>query len=315
MMRTCWCLKFYLLFITMLLAISLQAQAVHEGAVLRGDFTLHYKTVGQGAPLLLLSGGPGFDVDYMMPVAQELSRWYQCILLEQRGTGRSQPKTLTPETLNLKLMVDDIEAVRTQLKSDRFTLLGHSWGGMLAMAYTARYPDHVKSLILVSSGGMDSSFGNVFLDNITVRASANDRQRIQAAQAALARASDVQAAYLDFFRLVVPLYFFDRQGGEEFIAAGTKESFHPQMAQLLERDYRNHYHVRNQLGSFLGPALIIQGHQDPIPEGTALQTNAVLKNSELVFLDQCGHFPWLEQPKAFYAKIQGFLKVGTIAPQ
>jgi proline iminopeptidase len=74
-----------ILFLVSVVPTSLLAQTGHDGAVARESFTLHYKTIGTGRPLLLLSGGPGFDVDYMMPLAQELSASYQCILLEQRG--------------------------------------------------------------------------------------------------------------------------------------------------------------------------------------------------------------------------------------
>jgi len=286
----------------------LPAQTVREGAIERGSFTLHYRTVGTGRPLLLLSGGPGFDVDYMMPLAQKLGASYQCILLEQRGTGRSQPPTLTAETINVGLMVDDIEALRNSAKFDRLVILGHSWGGMLGMAYVAAHPDHVESLVLVASGGMDAGFAPIFMDNIIARANTNDRQKIRQTEAAMGSSSDLQAVYQDLFRVMVPLYFFDRERAEQFMAAGRKESFHPQLAQLLQADLLHNYHVQNQLRHFNRPVLIIQGHQDPMPEGVALESKATLPNARLVFLNECGHFPWLEQPDAFYKNLETFLK-------
>jgi proline iminopeptidase len=290
------------------LPMNLPAQTINDGAVARGSFTLHYKTVGAGRPLVLLSGGPGFDVDYLMPLAQELSRSYQCILLEQRGTGRSQPSALTPENINVAAMVEDVEALRDSVKVDRLVVLGHSWGGILGMAYAAAHPDHVESLVLVASGGMDSSFAPVFLDNIVVRATTNERQKMRQIEEALGSASDLQGAYLNFFRLIVPLYFFDRDRGEQFMAAARKESFHPQLAQLIQADLLRNYDVHRQLSHFSRPVLIIHGHQDPMPEGVAFETKATLPNAQLIFLNESGHFPWLEQPDAFYKSLQTFLK-------
>ncbi len=130
-------------------AQAAQPQLTSEGAIQRDGFVLHYRTVGSGTPVLLLSGGPGFEVDYMSGIAQELGSAYKCILLEQRGTGRSRPPSPTGAQMTLQLFVEDIEAVRVSLNVDRLIVLGHSWGGMLAMAYAAAHPDRVRSLILV----------------------------------------------------------------------------------------------------------------------------------------------------------------------
>jgi proline iminopeptidase len=294
---------------TMLLVLSLPAHGQGEGTVRRADLTLHYRTVGTGASLLLLSGGPGLDVDYMMPLAQDLSGHYRCILLEQRGTGRSQPATSTGETINLKLLLEDIEALRSSLKLDRLYVLGHSFGGMLAMAYTAAHPDHVQALVLVASGGLDMSFQPVFLNNVMDRASMSERRKIQEALAAQGRAADSKDASSDVFHLLVPLYFFDRDIGERLIAQGSSAAYHPLTAQLLNVDLQRNYHVDEPLRRFSGPVLIVQGRQDPMPESVALQTQAVLKHSQLVFIDRSGHFPWLEQPQAFYESLHAFLKI------
>jgi proline iminopeptidase len=289
-----------------LFSLCLKAQTLQEGQVAREGFMLHYKSLGTGKPLLVLSGGPGFDVDYMTPVAQDLSHWYRVVLLEQRGTGRSQPHPLSSENLNLKLLVEDIEALRASLGVDRLVVLGHSWGGMLAMAYAAAHPDHADSLVLVASGGTDPSFSATFLDNIVARASTNERQNIQALSAELSH--EPQVAWFKLFHVLVPYYFFDRAAGEKFISASTPDSFHPDTQQLLQREIQQNYDLRNQLKTFRGPVLIIQGHQDPMPEGVAEQTHSLIQNSQLVFLDRCGHFPWVEQPSAFYEQVHRFLK-------
>jgi len=262
-----------------------------DGTVSLGDFTLHYRAVGKGRPLLILSGGPGLEVSYMSPVAQGLGSSYQCILLEQRGTGRSLPAHLTPETINVHLMVEDIEALRASLHQKRLLILGHSWGGMLAMAYAAAHPDRVDSLILVDSGGMDSSFQTAARNNITARASTSERQKIKEAAQAIEQSTDPQAADFAMLELLTPFYFYDRELAAQMIVGLTKEVTHPQTSHILWQDVAQNYRVHGEMVKFSRPVLIIHGRQDPIPESTAIQNKETFQDAQLIFLDECGPLP------------------------
>jgi proline iminopeptidase len=293
-------------------AVSAQAvQAAGEGSVRREGFSLHYRTVGSGVPVLLLSGGPGFEVDYMSGIAQELGSSYKCILLEQRGTGRSRPPNPTPAQMTVKLFVEDIEAVRASLNVDRLMILGHSWGGMLAMAYAAAHPDRVKSLILVDSGGMDLRFGAIFNGNLTSRASMSERRELEKAEAAIEHASDanaLNAASVAYSRLRTPFYFYDRTLADKLLATLSGDSNQQQVFLLMRDDLVNNYHVQTAMKSLFLSALIIQGRQDPMPETVAIEIHEAIRNSQLVFIDQCGHFPWIEQPKALYGAVRTFFE-------
>src|SRR5687768_12162772 len=96
-----------------------------DGSFIRDGVQLHYRTVGTGTPAIILSGGPGIEVDYMVPVGEFLPDSYQQVLYEQRGTGRSKVR-LAPETMTMQHVVDDLEALRVHLKKDRLLLIGHS---------------------------------------------------------------------------------------------------------------------------------------------------------------------------------------------
>jgi proline iminopeptidase len=76
----------------------------------------------------------------------------------------------------------------------------------------------------------------------------------------------------------------------------------------MGNDTAKHYDVRKQMTAFRRPVLIIQGRQDPMPESTTIETRNALKNSTLIFLDECGHFPWIEQPRTFFNHVREFLK-------
>ena len=300
-------------FVTLLVILtaisSPDAAAQTEGLIKRDGLDLHYRIIGKGQPILLLSGGPGIDAGYLTPVAKELAKTSQCILLEQRGTGRSRPKTYTPANINLKLCLDDLEALRSALKLEKWSIFGHSWGGMLGMAYAGAHPERVDALILASSGGMTLDFFEYFSDNIHSRLYPSDLEAERKwANPALRKANPARASMEDL-KAVAPGYFFNRQNVKKLTSGIRLDTLNSQVFQLLVQDLSQHgYDLRPGLKMFNRPVLIIQGRQDPIGEATAYETRKTLVGASLQFINKCGHFPWMEQPEQFYAILTKFLK-------
>jgi proline iminopeptidase len=87
------CLTPELLVAILLVPVSARAQ---HGTVMSAGVELHYRSTGAGTPAVLLSGGPGFAIDYMVPVGDFLPAGYRRILFEQRGTGKSRPASFRP---------------------------------------------------------------------------------------------------------------------------------------------------------------------------------------------------------------------------
>jgi pimeloyl-ACP methyl ester carboxylesterase len=83
---------------------------------------------------------------------------HRVILPDQCGTGLSKPGKYNRATLNLDKLVEDLAALRMHLGLRKLNLMGHSWGGMLAMPYTAVHPNRIESMVLVGIGGMDLAF-------------------------------------------------------------------------------------------------------------------------------------------------------------
>ncbi len=124
------------------------------------DGSLYYRVGGNGAAILLLNGGPGRSGDYLEPVFDHLATSYRVILPDQRGTGRSQLRTLDANSVTVHKTVADLEVLRASLGIKHWTIVGHSWGGMLAMAYAVAHRDSIRSLVLVGSGGTSLEFFN-----------------------------------------------------------------------------------------------------------------------------------------------------------
>ena len=165
---------FYLINIFCFRAAS---QNTITGKVDRGDFILHYTQYGQKGPyLVLLSGGPGSDVGYMKIIADSLQHNFKCILLEQRGTGRSVMKYYDSTNVRMQLYVDDLEALRNQLSTDKFILVGSSWGALLSLLYASYHPDQVDKIVILGAGPITSDYADIFDDNLRIRFTAQERE-------------------------------------------------------------------------------------------------------------------------------------------
>lgn len=116
---------------------------------------LHYREFGnpKGEPLMVLHGGPGYYAPDGWAGMFNPNR-YRIILFDQRGCGRSEPKTSENAEAGLAdndtgHLVEDIEKLRAHLGIEGpMHVFGGSWGSTLAMAYGMEHPDHVASLIL-----------------------------------------------------------------------------------------------------------------------------------------------------------------------
>jgi proline iminopeptidase len=291
-------------------ALLAGAAPAQDGSFVSGGLTMHYRTQGSGAPVVFLSGGPGFEVDYMLPVA-ELFPNHRRILLEQRGTGRSRPEKVVSDDLTLRTVVQDLESLREHLKQERLFLVGHSWGGMLAMAYAAAHPDRIDRVILIDSGGPTLEFTAWFGDNIHSRLRPEDEEAQRYWREAAKQGIAADKVAIESVRAIVPGYFFDRAKALAFAAQLKEGSYHSDVNAGLMADLARSYDLRPGLRAVDRPVLIIEGHQDPVGDKTAEDIHSVLKSSTLVYLDKCGHFPWLEQPDAFRRAIVGFMEGST----
>jgi proline iminopeptidase len=294
------------------IALPLAAGQLPETKVARDGFDLYYRLAGAGRPVVILSGGPGFDCDYVTPVANELAKYSRTILVELRGTGRSRPQLLSRDTINVKSYMEDLEALRAHLKLERWTVLGHSAGGVLALHYAAAHPQRVDSLVLVGSGPVAAEFLDAFLDNVMMRLAPDARKQLTALAQPDGNLTP-EERFAAGMKLMLPGYFFDPAQAPAFAANVRPDSVHMDANQLLSMELMQPgADLRPRLKSFSRPVLIVNGRQDPIDARMAYETQLALKGSTLKFINRCGHFPWIEQPQQFYDIVREFL--ATVAP-
>jgi len=126
-----------------------EIEAYQSGHLKVSDLhSLYYEQVGnpEGKPIVFVHGGPGGGVDPSMRRFFDPKKW-RIVLFDQRGCGKSLPFSELKDNTTWEL-VDDMEKLRKELKIEKWTVFGGSWGSTLALSYAISYPDKVKELIL-----------------------------------------------------------------------------------------------------------------------------------------------------------------------
>lgn len=118
--------------------------------ILVGDVSLHVKVMGEGYPLLLMHGGPGMDHNAMHAL-EPLAKNFKLILYDHRCNGRSQGAAV--HTMTWQNLTADAEGLRQALNIEEWAVLGHSFGGMVALEYALRFPGSLSRLLLLDTGG------------------------------------------------------------------------------------------------------------------------------------------------------------------
>src|SRR5262245_12760033 len=157
------------------------AYPVEEGFVDANGVFLYYTTIGRGAPLVVVHGGPGASHDYLLPYLLPLARHHHVVFIDERGSGRSG-KLEDPSGYTVENMVEDVETVRQALGLGTIDLLGHSYGGVLAQAYAFRYQQHLSHLVLCSTFYSTRELNDVFV-RMKQKMPAELRQRIDRMEA------------------------------------------------------------------------------------------------------------------------------------
>lgn len=249
---------------------------------------------GQGFPLLVLHGGPGMS-DYTGLLAGELAGW-TAFRYTQRGVA---PSTASgPFTIDQH--VADAIAVLDQHDVGSAVVLGHSWGGYLAMQLAAAAPDRVAGLVLVDSlgGAGDGGFA-AFSAEIDTRVGPAVRAEVQALDELVETnpgTPEADAALVKGFDLMWPGYFADPSSAPPPPAdirispecyAGTYESI-----QAAQADGR----LASQLAGYRGPVEMVAGAASPFPIETATATAALFSDAHVSVVPGAGHLPWLDHP-------------------
>lgn len=248
--------------------------------------TVEWEAVGSGDPLLWIEGGPGFPAHLARPDVALVADRFRCYLVNAPGCGRTSPPR-DPAGYGLDEHVRFFEDVRLELGLPPVTVMGHSWGGLVGVAYAATLPAAVRRLVVI-----DGYLGEASVDQAEASA---ERER------AFDRIRD-----LDWFAAAVteldwPLYFAEPESGvARHHIERIRREIRWNMDVVRAWDPDPPLDLRPILGRITCPTLVIVGQHDficgpvwnrPIAAG--------IPGAEYVEIAGVGHLPQYEAPDEF----------------
>ena len=267
---------------------------------------LHGVTAGDGPLLLVLHGGPSLGSSYLKSGLAPLARDRQVVLFDQRGTGASRLPDSTAPTLRQSL--SDIDAVRQHFGADRMALLGHSWGGYLAMAYAERHSAHLTGLVLVATTEPGSRYAERLA--LTLRERRTDADSLELLQLFTSKgfAEGNTATMNRIYQTMFRHWFGDTALASRLVPGLDRAAAERgrEAGQALSAD-ENGAATWSALDRITVPVLIIHGGRDPEPLDMARDLSVGIPDAELAIMPGVGHFPMLERPEAFLAVVRSFL--------
>lgn len=289
-----WC--FYLLVLWM----PARAQAIQT----------HYQLFGEGAPILIINGGPGMNSEGFADMAKEIAKLgYMTIIYDQRGTGQTKLSSINAQTITLDLIAKDIEDLRNELHIKQWTVLGHSFGGMLACHYYALYPKSVYKLIFSSSGGVNLKFIDYLGQRILANLSKVDKDSFLFYQKKLDAVDTSWSTRTARVHFLAQAYVVQKQFASR-IAQRLMQSNQRVNQLVIENMIQMKFNYKGRFKHSTLPVLILQGNKDIIRVETAQEIQASFGNSKLVILHNCGHYGWLDAHDNYIQALNDFLKQG-----
>jgi proline iminopeptidase len=261
--------------------------------------TLAGWVAGEGAPVLLLHGGPGLSYEYLDELGEELGPGFRVAAFQQRGL---EPSTLAGP-FSIAQSVDDAIAVLEGLGWSRAYVVGHSWGGYLALRLAISRPERLLGALAVDPLGIAGDGGMAgFAAEIVARTPKADRERAAELDELAMSGRGTAEDGLESLALMWPAYFADPENAPPMPGLRMcAEAYSAIMADIGEGDDR----LAAALGSAPVPYGVVAGAASPMPWGQAARATAELSpHAFLKVVPGAGHFVWLEAPGSVRAALR-----------
>lgn len=269
---------------------------------------LYIKEVGKGSPIIVVHGGPGLNHSYFLPHLNSLAKKHRVIFYDQRACGNSSGD-LDSTQMNLDLFVEDIEAIRESLNLGKISILAHSWGGLVAMKYAAKYSSNISFLIL--SNTVSPKFGefeNETNQRLKVRISKEDSlQRSKIIQSAEFKSGNLQS-YTKLFKLSFKPSFYYSSSQSKMKLILPQDFLSKRKVLFYMSKELSGYDFYPDLKNINCKTLIIHGAYDGMPFELSQKIQGSIANSKLVVIKKAGHFPFIDKPRKFADLLNKFIK-------
>lgn len=274
----------------------------------RGAYNIHVASMGNGKPMVALSGGPGFSGQAVWAIGYEMRDVSRVLLFDQAGTGRSLPKLgKTLPKLSIDQTIEDLEAVRKGLGYKKWDVFGQSWGTLVAGLYVTKYPNSVDRLCLASIPGLDMDDYLVLGQNIDDRVP----QEYESETRKMLYNLSEEERYVTRIMRDSIFYFYYPDSAKELVQAIPPNILNGKLFATMysEINQKNFDRIKLGLRKWKGKTLIQHGHQDPTGGAMGYKWATYLQHPTVKMYNQCGHFSWLEPnvTNRFFTDMREFL--------
>jgi proline-specific peptidase len=268
------------------------------------DVSLFVKVVGQGYPLLIMHGGPGMDHTSMLPL-QHLADHFTLVFYDHRCNGRSEGADVS--SMTFENLTADAEALRQALGFDKWAVLGHSFGGMVALEYALRYPQSLSHLVLIDTCG-DARWVQHNAPEILAK-----RGYSAAAVSAARRFFNGQLTPDEFLPTALKFakaytYHPSLLTRAHEVVSGFRTKMRPEAQIFGFSQLLTGWTVMDRLGEIEAPTLVLAGRHDfqfP-PEHQAILADR-LPNAQLELIERAGHNAHAERSAEVTEAVRRFM--------
>jgi len=258
--------------------------------------------VAGAPPLLCVNGGMLYSHALLWPALAPLAAKRQLIFYDQRGRGVSSvPPAI--KASRIEFDAGDVPAIREALGVARWDVLGHSWGGGIAMLAASRDAIGVRRLVLADAVGATSEWIPTLHPAALSRLSGVEREAFAAIDPRTLHADD-PAVHGEYSRAIYPAYFADHDFASLFRPPHEASATGAAVAARLRREG---YDWRASIREIASRTLLVHGAQDVIGPALAHATAQLIPRSTVLVIDRAGHMPFFEQPKEFFGAVESFL--------
>ena len=256
--------------------------------------------------VLVLHGGPGASHDYLLPQMLQLARRRELIFYDQRGGGRSRVDSSV--AVDWRAHVADLDRVIEEFGLRPTTIVGYSWGGLLALlhaieAAAGRAANPPNSLLLIDPAPLSRAHRSEFEAEFERRQASPEIRALRDELAASGlRERDPTAYKQRAFELSVAAYFADPRAARDLTPFRVIGRVQQAVWESL-----GDYDLSPLLASVRCRSLVVHGREDPIPLASS-ETAARALGAQLVVLHPCGHVPYVEQQDALFEVAEAFLE-------
>ncbi len=267
------------------------------------DFAVYRTPAVPGAtPLLCINGGMVYSHILLWPALSPLATKRQLVLYDQRGRGHSQAP---PGAHAARIEHDalDLPALRDALGFDTWDVLGHSWGGGIAMLGAAEDTAGIRNLVLVDAVGLTPEWLSALHDAALARLTGEAHARLAAFDPTELHNPE-PGRQAEYNRALYPAWFHDGELGALFSPPLARSETG---AAVVARLRREGFDWRAAAARIRARTLLVHGTSDLIPVSHAERTAAVIPGAQLQRIADAGHMPFWEQPERFFAVVEEFL--------